>query len=181
MLPASGVCALAAHALVYRSFLPAGAAHRYLAWYEPLLGGLTLASLGALLVLVGLAALGRPLPWQLEAGSTRDLWSRIAAGGVLLFCVQESLERSLSGGGVEVASLSAGTWLVLLAAVGAFAALITLVARSGAALVRLVLRAAPEPHERRAAVPRPRRFAPRRRRNPLAERRGLRAPPLLAA
>jgi hypothetical protein len=180
MLPASGVCALAAHALVYRSFLPAGAAHRYLAWYEPLLGGLTLASLGALAVLGALAAAGRSLPWRLEAAATRDLWSRIAAGGVLLFLVQESLERSLSGGGVEVASLSAGTWLVLLAAVGAFAAVIALVARSGAALVRLVLGLAPGPHARRAAVPRPRLFAPPRRRNPLAERRGLRAPPLLA-
>jgi hypothetical protein len=163
MLPASGACALAAHALVYRSFLPDGAAHRYLAWYEPSLALLAVASI------VALVATFKP-------GID---WRRVAAGGVLLFVLQESLERSLSGGGVQVASLSAGTWVVVLAAVTAFAGLLALVARSGAALVRLVLRSA-APRPRRARVPRPRVFAPPRRRNPLAERRGLRAPPLLA-
>jgi hypothetical protein len=164
MLPTSGACALVAHALVYRSFLPGGAVHEYLAWYEPSLALLAVASI------VGLVATFKP----------GIAWSHVAGGGVLLFFLQESLERSLADGGVQIASLSAGTWLAVLTAVASFAWLISLVARSGAALVRLVRRVR-APRERRPFAARPKLFVPPRRRHPLAERRGLRAPPLLLA
>jgi hypothetical protein len=179
LLPASAACALAAHALVYRSFFPSGSAHRYLAWYEPVAFVLTLGSLAALVGIAALAAAGRSLPWRIESASAGDLWARVAAGGVLLFLLQESLERSLSGG-AGVATLSAGTWLAVLAAVGALAALVALVTRSGLALARLALRRS-SPRPRGGASCAPYSFAPPRRRSPLAERRGLRAPPLLAA
>jgi hypothetical protein len=51
VLPAA-VCALATHGLVYRSLWPSNAAHGYFAWYEPLVGGLSVASL---LAVAGLA------------------------------------------------------------------------------------------------------------------------------
>jgi hypothetical protein len=171
----SAICALAAHGVVYRSFLPAGSAHHYLGWYEPFVMGLTIVA-GAVLAAFGaLAATGRSLPWRF---GTEGLWSRLSAGGVVLFLVQESLERWLSGGGAGVAALSAGTWLAVLAAVTAFSALVVLVARSGAALVRLARRSRERPRARRELPGRPQLFATPHR-NPLAERRGLRAPPLL--
>jgi hypothetical protein len=175
LLPPSAVCALAAHAVVYRSLQPAGSAHGYFAWYEPLVGALTLASAGALVAVAVLAATGRSLRFGLDGATGRDLWARIAAGGVLLFFAQESLERSLAGS-AGVASLSADSWLIVLAAVAAFAALIALVVRSG---VVLALRGPAARPSARAplTLPGPRRVHAPRRRRPLAERRGLRAPP----
>ena len=172
----SAVCALAAHGVVYRSFLPGGAAHHYLGWYEPLVMGLTIAA-GAVLVAFGaLAASGRTLPWRFEP---KGLWARLSAGGVLLFLLQESLERWLSGGGAGVAALSAASWLAVLAAVAAFSALVVLVARSGVALVRRVRRRPELPRTHGELPARPQLLALPRR-SPLAERRGLRAPPLLS-
>jgi len=171
----SAVGALVAHGVVYRSFLPSGSAHRYLAWYEPALSGLTIVATAVLVALGALASTRRSLPWEVR---TEGLWSRLSAGGVLFFLVQESLERWLSGGGAGVASLSPETWLLLLAAVAAFSGLVVLVARSGAAaLVRIVARRPALPRTSSTPAARPQLPAVPRR-NPLALRRGLRAPPV---
>jgi hypothetical protein len=171
----SAFCALAAHAAAYRSFLPSGSPHAYLAWYEPAVGALSLGAAVAVAALAALAAAGRRLPWRLE---THGLWSRVAAGGVLVFFAQESLERSLSGA-PGVASLSAATLLVVLAAVALSAAVVVVVVRSGVALARLGRRRVKQPRCPGMNAARPQLVAASRR-NPLADRRGLRAPPLLA-
>jgi hypothetical protein len=167
------LCALAAHAVVYRSLLPDGEVHRYLAWYEPLVGALSLVSIAALAVVLALAATGRPA-FRADAS-----WSRVAATGVAVFCAQESLEASLHAGAPRVAAFHAVTWVAVIAVVGLLAAAIVAATRAGALLVRFALR---RPRVRRtgASVTRPLVLEPWRRRNPLADRRALRAPPLTA-
>ena len=174
LLPGA-LCALAAHAVAYRSFFPAGETHAYLAWYEPVLGGLSLAALAVLAILAVLALSGRRLPVE----RPDDLWARLAVAGVALFLAQETLERSLQTGTLHPVALPATTWLAVLVAVAVFSGLLTLLARS-AGLVRLVLRRTVALRAR-PSVPRPRLAATPRRRSPLADRRGLRAPPLVAA
>src|SRR5207253_7041432 len=56
---ATAVCALATHALMYRTLWPSDAVHGYLGWYEPLVGALSLASLFGLVALVAVAPAAR--------------------------------------------------------------------------------------------------------------------------
>jgi hypothetical protein len=173
LLPGA-LCALAAHAVAYRSFFPAGQTHRYLDWYEPALGALSLVALGLLACLAAFALSGGRLPVE----RPDDPWARLGGTGVALFLAQETLERSLQAGSLHPAALSATTWLAVLVAVALSAGLLALLAR-GAELVRLVLRRVGTPRAR-TAVARPRPVEVPRRRSPLADRRGLRAPPLVA-
>ena len=100
-----------------------------------------------------------------------------AALGVLV--IQESFERSVETGHIAVVSAPAVIWLNALAAIVIVATVFVLLERSCGELIRAFL-------ERRATLPRPpafvstpRRTPSARRRNSLAEFRGLRAPPLL--
>jgi hypothetical protein len=187
LLPAA-LCALAAHAAVYGTFTPADGIHGYLGWYQPLVAALSLAAAAGLLGLVLAARLGRGrrlagavrgfLPRE-EGRGTALPTIRLGRGALVVFFLQETLERSISSRSFEPASLRPSTWsLVLLVAI-LCAALLVLAGRGG---IRLVLRAAAWRIRRLRRDPAPapeREWAPRRR-SPLALRQGLRAPPLLA-
>ena len=190
LLP-TALCTLAAHAVAYRSFFPAGAAHRYLGWYEPLICSASLASLIAfaalLLLAVGaresrtLATLLQRLASWLRSQGSADLWARLATGSLALLVVQEALERSFTVGAPQVGALSASAWLSALVTIGVLAAFVAAVARSGLELVQLVLGGG-LPRRSRRIPPAPRAatvFVESRRSSPLAERRGVRAPPAL--
>jgi len=170
----AAVCALATHGLVYRSLWPSDGAHGYFAWYEPLVGGLSLASLLAVGGLVLVAARGRRLPpLRLRARS-------LAYTSLAFLLAQETLERSAALGRIAPPSLSPAQWIVLVAGTAATAVALTAALRAGHAAVRRFL-SPPAPPRPRSA---PLRWsivtvAPRRPR-PLAARSGLRAPPLLA-
>src|SRR5262249_43950286 len=65
--PAVVLCALAAHAVVYRSLWPAGGDHGYLTWYTPLVAVLSGLSLVALPLGLALGIAGRRRPRALRA------------------------------------------------------------------------------------------------------------------
>jgi len=185
------LCALAGHLALYGALLPAGRAHAYFAWYEPLVAGLSVGALAVLAGLLAVAAFGgealrrRVVPVLLPAaerplpGTVRAVRLGLASVGFLV--CQETLERTLSEGRLAAAAFSPSQALVVLAVIGAAAALLALVERSCSQLIavvaprllRLRLRAVP------VSFPPARPVLPRRR-NPLADLRGLRAPPLPA-
>jgi hypothetical protein len=185
-LPAAAVCALATHALLYRTPWPADGAHGYFGWYEPVVAVVSLASLAGLLGFVAVAwaarrsgrPLGVPAPLQRPddvAASARSLG--VSAFAFLL--IQESLERSLEAGHPALQAFTPSEYLVLLAGLAATSLVLAGGLRLAKAVVGRVLGAPPaarRPDER--VVPgwsvvtcRPRRS------RPLAERFALRAPP----
>ncbi len=185
------LCALGGHLALYRTLSPSGGVHAYFGWYETVVAGLSVAALAVLAGLLAVAAFGNeplrrrvapvllptttgPLP-----GSVRAV--RLALASIGWLVCQETIERTLSEGRVAAAGFAPSQVLVVLAAIGAAAALVALVERSCSQLIALVV---PRLLRLRARVAR-RSFAPTRpvlarRRNPLAELRGLRAPPLRA-
>jgi hypothetical protein len=185
------LCALAGHLALYGALVPSGSAHAYFAWYEPLVAGL---SVGALAVLAGLLAVaafggealrrrvvpvllpatGRPLP-----GTVRAV--RLALASIGFLVCQETLERTLSEGRAAAAAFSPSQALVVLAVIGTAAALLALVERSCSQLIALVAPRLLRLRLRAVSLC----FPPARplvshRRNPLADLRGLRAPPVPA-
>jgi hypothetical protein len=179
LLP-SIVCALAVHALVYRSVAPPG--HGYFTWYEPLVGGLSLVAL-TLIGAVAAAALlgreggrGRRLVRFLPATGPRTA-ARLAGASVAVLLVQESLERSLQARTPLVAAFAPWTWCLIVAAAFAFASLLVLASRACASVVEHALRGErPAPRAAPVAAVVRADLLPRRRK-PLADRRALRAPP----
>jgi hypothetical protein len=183
----AAVCALATHTLLYGSLTPTDGLHGYFVWYEPLvlaLSALSLLGLAGLLA-VALAArrLGRPLRRSVEAPPPLAASARsIAVGGLAFLLVQESLERSVAAGQPAFALFTPTQWLLLLAGMAACSAALALALRAAVVAARRLLVAPPSCRVRPAhrgwslaAV----RGRPRRR-SPLADRLGLRAPPLLA-
>ena len=185
-LLASMTCALLGHAAVYRSLVPGDGVHGYFGWYVPLLGA---AATGSLLVLVlgGLCAEGRAaraLRVVLPARSTRHRASAVgglAAGGLLVLLIQESVERSIGSGGLTVATFDASRLPVLVAVLVLAAAAVLAVGRTVTVLghrLRVERRA-----RRRSGLVRPARGRDHdavRTTAPLARHAGLRAPPLVA-
>ena len=185
------LCALGGHLVVYCCLKPAAGNHAYFAWYELLVICLSLAFLVSLAVLLLTALLGRAdisdgIVRLLSPASARTTpvgvrAVRLAMASVAFLLVQESLERSISTDRLTVAAFSPAETLLLLLALGSFAGIVALVERSCVQLIELA--AAPRPPLRgrasRLSAPhaRPARV---RRRNPLADLRGLRAPPLSA-
>jgi hypothetical protein len=106
--------------------------------------------------------------------------ARLAQTALVFLFLQETLERSLALGHPTVPSFAPSTWLLVIASLLLFAALLVFAGKLGARIVRLVL-GTPRRRLRSPSLASPPRLriAPPRR-NPLAERRGLRAPPLLA-
>jgi hypothetical protein len=104
--------------------------------------------------------------------------TRLALAAVAFLVCQETLERSLSEGRLAPGVFSSTQLLLLLVVVAGAATLVAFAERSCSQLIAFVVRAA---FRLRAQVlaPAPRRVTTRRR-NPLAELRGLRAPPLPA-
>jgi hypothetical protein len=173
VLPAA-VCALATHGLVYRSLWPSDAPHGYFVWYEPLVAGLSVASLLVVAALVLLAARGRRLP-SLAIRARSLVHTSLA-----FLLVQETVERSAGAGRFALPSLSLSQWIVLVAGTAATAFAVTTALRAGRAAVRHLL----TPSEPRARRAEPIRWTVvtvvARRPRPLAGRSGLRAPPLRA-
>jgi hypothetical protein len=64
--PAVVLCALAAHAVVYRSLWPSGGDHGYLMWYAPLVALLSGLSLVVLPLGLAFALAGRRRPQTLR-------------------------------------------------------------------------------------------------------------------
>jgi hypothetical protein len=178
------LCALGGHLALYPTLLPTSDGHAYFVWYEPLVAGLSLAALvvfGVLLLaaLLGRDSLGRALLPATDGTlpvTVRAVRLALAAIGFLV--VQETLERILSEGHAAAAAFGPSELLLVLAVVGMLAALVALVERSCSQLIAIVARrprAAPRVDLVGFPVPRP---LVARRRHPLADLRGLRAPPL---
>jgi hypothetical protein len=184
------VCALVAHAALYGAWRPVDAGHAYLGWYEPVVLGLALAAAALLAAALGLAALSlwRPSlargPAALvdalgSAGRPGSSAMRLVPWGAAWLLAQETLERSLTSGGPAPAALDAAAWLLALGALTACAYALEWLAYWSRRLVRGALgqgdgRRVGGGAAARAVAPA---AVDLRRRSPMAERRGLRAPP----
>ncbi len=140
------VCALIAHAAVYRSLVPDDGLHGYFGWYVPLVAVATVCSLLAVMVggLGPRSRAARLIQSCLPARSrTRHLGTVVglASGGLAVLVVQESLERSLGAGAFTLVSFDASMWPVLLVVLVLAAALVLGVGRTAIALGELVFNA----------------------------------------
>jgi hypothetical protein len=190
LLPAA-LCALGGHLALYRTLLPTTGDHAYLAWYEPLVAGLTLAALVAFALLLLAAVLGRdplrravvrvlaPATARAQPGTTRAV--RLALASIAFLVAQETFERTLAEGRAAPAVFGPSQLLLVLAVVSLLAGVVALVERSCSQLAALVARDRPGLAPRLVALsfPAAQPFLARRR-HPLAELRGLRAPPFPA-
>jgi hypothetical protein len=179
------VCALSAHALAYRSFLPHDSVHGYLGVYEALVAALSTAALGALLLTTMLVLTGRRRALSVVLAGRMDstpvvyraLWLALSAYAVL--AVQESVEAAVGTAQGQALAFDLGSLAVAVAALAASATAVALLGRSYRRVVRALLevrRSRPRPQAIRRARPAPVGTA---RRKPLADFRALRAPPLL--
>jgi uncharacterized membrane protein len=187
--PAVVLCALAAHAVVYRSLWPAGGDHGYLTWYTPLVAVLSGLSLVALPLGLALGIARRRRPRALRAvaavfvrvapdGDPTTAAFALASQALAVLFVQESLERSLVLHRAAIASFPPATWSILLAAVVVVAALVAWLGRTVSNLVDGILSRARTHRVRPVGARRP--TSPAlvvRRSHPLAVHGGLRAPP----
>jgi hypothetical protein len=183
------VCALATHALVYRTLWPADGVHGYFGWYEPAVAVVSLGSFVGLLCFVAVAWAARRCGRPLRAAARVDspdafpaTARSLGASSLVLLLIQESVEKSIEAGHPTFQLFTSAEWLVLLVGLAVTSVILALglrLARSvtGCALGRAPLR-------RRLG----RRLTPRwsvvtcnrRRTRPLAARFALRAPPLLS-
>ena len=166
-LLSAALCALGAHALLYGTFQPTDGIHRYLGWYQPAIAVAAIASV----------VIFRPawLRTQLPVGEAAR---RLSTSALVIFLVQESLERSVQAGHPAFVSLTPSGWLVLLAGIAGTALVLALALRAGQVVASLLRRSRPvfapvaAVHVARGFVSTPRR--------PLSGRVALRAPPALA-
>jgi len=186
------LCALAGHAVLFDSLFPTDGVHSYFGWYEPTIAALSLASLLVLCVLV-LASLfgGESLRDEISrfvtpAADGRRMYQvdrtllLVLASATFLF-VQESIETSLAAGQFDPAFIPPGRLLLLLVALSVFAGVIARVEWWCRRLVARILgraQASGRPARVVRVAPPERVVRSGRRRHPLADRRGLRAPPL---
>jgi hypothetical protein len=183
-LPAAVVCALAAHALVYRTLTPADGMHGYFGWYEPVVAVASALCLFGLVVLVAVAVvarrLGRPLRRAVAEPAPLAVGARsLAAASLAVFLLQEALERSVALGHPSVAALAPSDWLTLLATVAVVSFLLSAALRVGREVVRRVLGSPGRRVRLRGVAGWSIRTAQAFRLRPLAGRFALRAPPLL--
>src|SRR5437762_2365557 len=116
------LCALGGHLALYRTLLPSTGGHAYLAWYEPLVAGLSVAALVVLAALLLIVAAGReglrrrvasvlparqPLP-----GTVRTV--RLALASIAFLTCQETIERTLSEGRLAQAAFGPSQLLLVL-------------------------------------------------------------------
>jgi len=179
------LCALSAHAMLYRSIFPEDGVHGYFGWYEPLVAALSAASFLAVAV-AGVAALrghrSRFVSEFAAVSPTRASASRLAALGAIWLIAQESIERSIAIGGLQLASFTPAGWVIVLATALLAATVFTMLARAGCALASVLVARSVRARRAQTAAKDARREvgAHVRRRRALADRRGLRAPPSLA-
>jgi hypothetical protein len=174
----AAACALAAHALLYRTLLPEDGMHGYFTWYEPAVAFASVLAVAWLLFAVVRAARGRTSPPSCEP--LAPTFGRLFASTFLFLLVQESLEGIASTGRPAVAALTPTAVLALAAAAGVVALALAAVRCLGRAAVHVLLRTR-APRVAHAAQRWHLALAARLRRRPLAERYGLRAPPFAAA
>ncbi len=182
---AIALCALVAHAVLYRSVWPRDGAHGYLGWYALVIGALSVAALVFLPLALAAGALAetdRPrwvsalLPERRAGGATREI-ARLASLAAGFLVLQETLEHVLEGGAVRpLETFGPSSWLVLAVVLTISAATVVGVQRTVAALVEGSGPAAEStPAERPAWAATVARIA---RPRPLALHAALRAPPL---
>jgi len=185
-------CALVAHATAYRSLWPSDGVHGYFGWYEPAVAVLSALSIlaVAILLLAGLvgargprvAALRSLLRPRRPAGtSLAGQAAVLASSSLFVLLLQESVERSVELGRPAFALFAPSDWMLIVAALSALAVLVTWLTRKCAALLGQMFvsrgRRSPPP---RLLCPADRPRGSLRRRNPLADRSAMRAPPALA-
>jgi hypothetical protein len=159
-LVAAALCAQLTHAVLYESVVPKTGGHEYMGWYAPLLVVLFAAAL----------AFG---PATTRRGGVRAV-ARLALLSALVLLVQESVERTISSGAVQLATYSALTMLVAIVALVAAATALVAVEHT---LDALTVKRAGDSRTRAATVARPVATARAHRRRPLSAHGGLRAPP----
>jgi hypothetical protein len=188
-LPAVAVCALATHALVYRTFWPADGLHGYFGWYEPVVALASLVSLAGLGGFVALAYAarrsGRPLGWVAAVDSpapTAPMVRSLVTSSLAFLLIQESVERSVQAGHPVFQLFTPFEWLLLLAGLAATSSLMAVGLRLARMVVGRVLGSPPPPRrsQRRLGLRWSLVTCNRRRPRPLAGRFALRAPPLLS-
>jgi hypothetical protein len=175
------LCALTAHAALYRSLLPRDGAHGYLCWYEPAIALLSIGSAATVGIAAVAALLGRrsrTLATIRTAEQDSASALRLASLAVVWLVVQETVERSVGAGHFEPAAVAGGGWPIVVVVAAGAACVLTLLSRVGAAVANALAKQPPRIAARPQVVKRLiRRVVPRRRRA-LADRRGLRAPPV---
>jgi hypothetical protein len=180
------VCALATHALVYRTLWPNDGVHGYFGWYEPVVAVVSLASLVGLLGFVAVASAarlcGRPLYVAARVQSPAAIAATarsLGAWSLAFLLIQESVERSLETGRPALQAFTPSQWLVLLAGLAATSLLLAVGVRiARTVLDRALGSTAVRQRSRRVALGWSVVTCSRRRLRPLAERFALRAPPL---
>lgn len=185
------VCALAAHAVAYRSLVPHDGEHRYFGWYAPLVATLSAAALlGVALGLTVALVLGPSsraasvvrsvLPVRSHDGSRLAGVFSLASAALVFLAAQETLERSLIASRLELVGFAPGTLVLLVVIVVAAASIVVGVQRLVSSLAEVVLRGDPPRRSRAASVRGHWRgvLGARRPRSPLAVHAGLRGPPL---
>jgi hypothetical protein len=182
-------CALAAHAVAYRSVFPDDPAHRYLAWYAPLVAVISIASLVAVTLALTCAlvfgpesrfsrALESVLPTPAPRGSSAPAIFHLASAALVFLAAQESLERSLAAQRLQLVSFRPTTLAVLVAIVLASASVVALLERVVSTFAEILFHVEPVVRRRSGCARwRPALFAARTPR-PLSVHGGLRAPPL---
>jgi hypothetical protein len=185
------LCALGGHVALYHELRPDDSGHAYFAWYAPLILGLSFAALAAFTAMLLAAALGRSnvrrvvarllLPGVVQPENVAARATRLALASTAFLVCQESLERSVAASRPVPAAFTPGQIAVLLVALSILAAIVAFLERSCVELIAQVLG---RTMWRRRLVAAPTAFSERfcfvfARRNPLADRRGLRAPPLI--
>jgi hypothetical protein len=104
----------------------------------------------------------------------------LATGSLAFLFVQESLERSLNAGDLRLPAFSISAWILVMLALAFAALLVALTQHSCSALLALARGRARVRRPSWRPLNRPKGVEPPRRRHPLADQRGLRAPPLPA-
>jgi hypothetical protein len=185
------VCAFAAHAVAYGSPWPSDEAHGYFVWYAPIVAAVSVVSLIIPPLALALAlttgkqsrlvrAVARFLPAHTGRSARREVVG-LAASAFGFLLAQESLERWLTSGRLEIPSFPPLTWLTFGVAVLVVALVVVLVERAVSSLADAICSGG------RARVLNGCKSAPRlrpvrlgRRECPLAVHGGLRAPPLIS-
>lgn len=180
------LCALAAHAVAYRSFLPSDPAHGYLGSYEAVVAFASTLALGAVLLSALFAALGRRdglvrvLAPRADSAPPGYRVASIALWAYGLLVVQETAEAIVGATRGESLSFGFGSWLVAVAALVATATIIVLLERSYRRVVGALAAVRVAAPHTASSVRRPSRPIYPARRNALADFRALRAPPIFA-
>lgn len=177
----AAACALAAHALVYRTLLPGDSMHGYFTWYEPAVGVASLLSLLWLVFSVVRTVSGRASSLPAAPALFAPTFGELFGATFLFLLVQESFERSVETGRPAVAMFTPVSVLALAAAASVVAVALAAARCLGRAAVQMLLRPA-EPRVTDGGAQRWHvALAPTFRPRPLAQRFGMRAPPLAAA